>query len=72
MNYAELRELLGMLENYGAEVEFIDIYTSHADVYFKTNNREKYENFLNLWSCDMHESNDSYVRFYLTSNKSES
>lgn len=66
MNYNLLRELLDMLENYGANIVKIDIGNSYADVYFETYPEEKYENLLNLWHCDMHPANSSYVRFYLT------
>ena len=64
MNYDALKELLGMLENYGANVETIEINSYCANVYFESENKEKYEYFMDLWNCDMHYSNDSYVRFY--------
>lgn len=71
MNYEALRELLGMLENYGANIVKIDVGKIYADVYFETYPEEKYENLLNVWNCEMHPTNGSYVRFYLTCNNTE-
>ena len=65
MNYDVLKELLGMLQNCDYQIEKIEVREEYADVYFESNNKEKYSYFLNLWICDMHSSNDSYVRFYL-------
>lgn len=65
MNYNVLKELLGMLQNYNHPVNKIDINDSYADVYFESDNEEKYQYFLNLWICDMHNANKTYVRFYL-------
>lgn len=66
MNYDALKELLGMLENYGANVETIEINSYCVYVYFESENKTHYEYFMNLWNCDMHDSNDSYVLFHLS------
>ena len=66
MNYDVLKELLGMMKNYGANIETIEINSYCANVYFESENKKHYEYFTNLWNCDMHDSNDSYVRFYLS------
>lgn len=64
MNYDTLKELLDMLQNCDYPIDKIEINYSYADVYFESKNKEKYEYFMDLWNCDMHNSNDSYVRFY--------
>ena len=64
MNYDTLKELLGMLQNFDYPIDKIEINYSYADVYFESENKKKYEYFMDLWNCDIHNSNDSYVRFY--------
>ena len=71
VNYNELKELLDLLQNYGANIDKIEANNYCADVYFESENKEKYDYFSNLFNCDMHNSNDSYIRFYFSCNKQE-
>lgn len=71
VNYNELKELLDLLQNYGANIDKIEANNYYADVYFESENKEKYDYFSNLFNCDMHNSNDSYIRFYFSCNKQE-
>ena len=64
MNYDSLKELLGMLENYGATIETIEINSYCADVYFESENITHYEYFTNLWRCAIYYARPQYVKFY--------
>ena len=64
MNFGKLRELLLTLEKYSDEhkVIMMDVYENYVNVYFEKNNIQAMEIFEWEWSCEMHNSNDSYVR----------
>ena len=69
MKFIELQILLDLLRN-NYEVYTIEkmfVYCDYVDVYFNSSNYEALEFFELYWDkcCEMHSSNDSYVRFIL-------
>ena len=67
MNFEKLQELLNILE-YSSDrftVSNIVVNIDCADVYFKNGNRKAMLFLEASWGfkCEMHDSNDSYVRF---------
>lgn len=67
MNFEKLHELLNILESVCDRftVSNIDINIDYADVYFENDNIKAMLFLEASWDfkCDMHNSNDSYVRF---------
>lgn len=66
MNYDKLKELVLLLEKrQSLKVSVIDVYNEYANVYFEGNNAEAMDALEAEWDfkCEMHNSNDSYVRF---------
>ena len=68
MNFERLQELLKVLQNREHEfkVEMMDVYEDYVNVYFEGDNATAMANLEFDWNfeCEMHNSNDSYVRFY--------
>lgn len=69
MKFEELQKLLNLLKDNVEfyQVEMMDVYTDYVDVYFNGNNYDALDFFESHWDyrCEMHSSNNSYVRFSL-------
>ena len=66
MNYIKLKELVLLLEKHPSlKVSMMAVNEDYADVYFEGNNTEAMDDLEFEWDfkCEMHNSNDSYVRF---------
>ena len=64
MDFGKLREILLILEKYSDKykVQMMDVYEDYVDVYFKDDNIKAMEELEWECSCEMHNSNNSYVR----------
>lgn len=66
MNYNKLKELVLLLEKHSSlKVSMMVVNENYVDVYFEGNNSEVMYDLEVEWDfkCEMHNSNDSYVRF---------
>lgn len=66
MNYSKLKELVLLLEKHQSlKVSMMVVNEDYTDVYFEGNNAEAMDDLESKWDfkCEMHNSNDSYVRF---------
>ena len=69
MKFERLQELLKVLQNREDEfkVEMMDVYEDYVNVYFEGDNVTAMSNLEFDWNfeCEMHNSNNSFVRFKL-------